>query len=122
VNFTSLVGLYSKPVARRVGWGMLADAPKSNKVPGNGDTMTPRISAVVPTRDRPDHAVPCAGSILSNVSDDFELLIVDQSEDDATEQALAVYAGDRSVRPFVPPWSPQRGGRAELGADHRIHR
>jgi glycosyltransferase involved in cell wall biosynthesis len=42
--------------------------------------------------------MPCAGSILSNVGDNFELLIVDQSEDDATEQALAVYAGDRRFR------------------------
>jgi glycosyltransferase involved in cell wall biosynthesis len=42
--------------------------------------------------------VPCAGSILSNVGDDFELLIVDQSEDNATEQALAAYAGDRRFR------------------------
>jgi glycosyltransferase involved in cell wall biosynthesis len=60
--------------------------------------MTPRISAVVPTRNRPDHAVPCAGSILSSAGDGFELLIVDQSDDDATERALAVYAGDRRLR------------------------
>jgi glycosyltransferase involved in cell wall biosynthesis len=42
--------------------------------------------------------VPCASSILSNAGGNFELLIVDQSEDDATEQALAVYAGDRRFR------------------------
>jgi glycosyltransferase involved in cell wall biosynthesis len=60
--------------------------------------MPPRISAVVPTRNRPNYAVLCAGCILSNVGDDFELLIVDQSEDDATEQALAVYADDRRFR------------------------
>jgi glycosyltransferase involved in cell wall biosynthesis len=60
--------------------------------------MTLRISAVVPTRNRPDHAVPCAGSILSNPGDDFELLVIDQSDDDATERALAVYAGDRRFR------------------------
>jgi GT2 family glycosyltransferase len=60
--------------------------------------MTLRISAVVPTRNRPDHAVPCAGSILSDATDDFELLVVDQSDDDATEQALAAFAGDRRFR------------------------
>ena len=59
---------------------------------------TPRISAIVPTRNRPDHAVLCAGSILSNAGEDFELLIVDQSDDGATERALAVYAGDRRFR------------------------
>src|SRR5437879_1289197 len=73
--------------------GMLADALTSRGT-SNGDTMTPGISAVVPTRNRPDHAAPCAGSILSNPGDDFELLIVDQSDDDASERALAVYAGD----------------------------
>jgi glycosyltransferase involved in cell wall biosynthesis len=60
--------------------------------------MTPRISAVVPTRNRPDHAAPCAGSILANAGNDFELLFIDQSDADATEQALAVYAGDRRFR------------------------
>jgi GT2 family glycosyltransferase len=60
--------------------------------------MNPPISVVVPTRNRPHHAVACAGSILSNVGDDFELLMVDQSENDATERALAVYAGDRRFR------------------------
>jgi glycosyltransferase involved in cell wall biosynthesis len=60
--------------------------------------MTTRISAVVPTRNRPDHAAPCAGSILSNPDDEFELLIVDQSDDDASERALAAYAGDRRFR------------------------
>jgi len=63
-----------------------------------GMPITPRISAVVPTRNRPDHAVLCAGSILSNTGDVFELLIVDQSDDEATERALAVYAGDRRFR------------------------
>jgi glycosyltransferase involved in cell wall biosynthesis len=60
--------------------------------------MTPQISAVVPTRNRPDHAAPCAGSILANAGDDFELLVIDQSDDDATERALAVYAGNRRFR------------------------
>jgi glycosyltransferase involved in cell wall biosynthesis len=61
-------------------------------------SKTPRISAVVPTRNRPDHAEPCVGSILSNAGDDFELLIVDQSDDAATEQSLAIYATDPRFR------------------------
>jgi glycosyltransferase involved in cell wall biosynthesis len=64
----------------------------------NGDTVTLRISAVVPTRNRPDHAAPCAASILNDTGDDFELLIVDQSDNDATEQALAAFAADRRFR------------------------
>jgi glycosyltransferase involved in cell wall biosynthesis len=57
--------------------------------------MTLQISAVVPTRNRPDHAAPCADSILKNEGDDFELVMIDQSDDDATERALATYSQDR---------------------------
>jgi len=60
--------------------------------------MTLRISAVVPTRNRPDHAAPCAHSILENAGDEFELLMVDQSDGDATERALVAYTSDRRFR------------------------
>lgn len=60
--------------------------------------MTPCISAVVPTRNRPDHAAPCAESTLANPGDDFELLIIHQSDDDATERALAAHDGDSRIR------------------------
>lgn len=66
--------------------------------PAMAISKTPRISVVVPTRNRPDHAVPCAGSILSDAADDFELLIVDQSDDATTERSLAVYATDSRFR------------------------
>jgi GT2 family glycosyltransferase len=77
--------------------------------PAMAISKTPRFSAVVPTRNRPDHAVPCAGSILSNAGDDFELLIVDQSDDATTEQSLAVYATDPRFR-YIR--SPSRGASA----------
>ncbi|HEX3776570.1 MAG TPA: glycosyltransferase family A protein [Polyangiaceae bacterium] len=48
----------------------------------------PSVSAVVPTRNRPQHAVPCARSILQN-PDLLELFFVDQSDDRKTEEALA---------------------------------
>lgn len=47
-----------------------------------------RVSAVVPTRNRPVHAIPCVSTILAN-ADALEVIVVDQSDDDATEQALA---------------------------------
>src|SRR5438552_4725595 len=72
-------------------------------------TMTPCISAVVPTRNRPDHAVPCVDAILANAGDDFELLVIDQSDDDATERALAVYHSDSRFR-YIR--SPSRGASA----------
>ncbi|HEY4105250.1 MAG TPA: glycosyltransferase family A protein, partial [Polyangiaceae bacterium] len=47
----------------------------------------PSVSVVVPTRNRPHHAIPCAQSILKN-DDLLELLFVDQSDDRKTEEAL----------------------------------
>lgn len=46
------------------------------------------VSIVVPTRGRPDHAAACVASVLR--SEGFvELIVVDQSDDVATEKALA---------------------------------
>ena len=75
--------------------------------------MTPRISVVVPTRNRPDHAAPCAGSILDNAGDAYELLVIDQSDDDATEIALAAFNSDRRFR-YVR--SSDRGASAARNA------
>jgi GT2 family glycosyltransferase len=60
--------------------------------------MTPRVSAVVPTRNRPDHAAACVASILANQGHDFELVVVDQSDDDSTERVLAPFGGDSRFR------------------------
>lgn len=45
------------------------------------------VSAIVPTRDRPAHALACAKAILAN-DRLLELLVVDQSDSDETQQAL----------------------------------
>ena len=51
-------------------------------------TTWPAVSVVIPTRNRPDHAVACARTILRG--DGFvELLVVDQSEGGETESGLA---------------------------------
>jgi glycosyltransferase involved in cell wall biosynthesis len=59
-------------------------------------TMSERVSVVVPTRNRPAHAAACAASILA--ADGFvDLIVVDQSDDRATEEALS-QIGDRRLR------------------------
>ncbi|MGB5757984.1 MAG: glycosyltransferase, partial [Acidimicrobiales bacterium] len=58
----------------------------------------PTVTIVVATRNRPGDAVVAAGSVLAGDGIDFELVVVDQSDDDATEVALADLADDHRVR------------------------
>jgi GT2 family glycosyltransferase len=64
------------------------------------------ISVVVPTRNRPQDAESCVRSILANPDADFELVVVDQSEEGATKDRLMQFAGDPR---FQYLRSPTRG-------------
>lgn len=46
------------------------------------------LSLVVATRNRPHEIGPCVETLRQNASDYLELLVVDQSDDDASERAL----------------------------------
>jgi GT2 family glycosyltransferase len=54
----------------------------------------PTISVVVPTRNRPQHALDCAKSILATAGF-IELVIVDQSDNPQTREALATLRDER---------------------------
>ncbi|HLF79266.1 MAG TPA: glycosyltransferase family A protein [Dehalococcoidia bacterium] len=56
------------------------------------------ISVVICTRNRPELIGQAVGSVLACDHPDFELLVVDQSSDDATERALAKYRSDVHLR------------------------
>jgi GT2 family glycosyltransferase len=60
------------------------------------DPDNPSISIVVPTRNRPDHAVECARALLF-CSGFTEIVFVDQSDESATEKALQSI-GDARLR------------------------
>ena len=47
-----------------------------------------QIAVVIPTRNRPDHAEPCVRTVLANPEPDLEVILIDQSNDDATELAV----------------------------------
>jgi glycosyltransferase involved in cell wall biosynthesis len=53
-----------------------------------------RLSVVVPTRNRPDHAIQCVISILTNQSL-VDLIVVDQSDGAETEKSLAAVSDPR---------------------------
>lgn len=58
----------------------------------------PACSIVVATRNRGATLVPLVESVLAGTFSDFELVIVDQSLDDATEHALAPFLADDRLR------------------------
>ena len=60
--------------------------------------MTRRISALICTRNRPDLIANAVGSVLANNHPDFELVVIDQSTDDASERALSGYLADARLR------------------------
>ena len=60
--------------------------------------MSARIAVVVPTRNRPDHAAACAQSILANPERSLEVVLVDQSDDDATERIVGRHIDDPRFR------------------------
>jgi GT2 family glycosyltransferase len=66
-------------------------------VPEAERAVLPPISVVVPTRNRPDHAEPCARSIL-RIPGEFECVMIDQSDGDATARALEPLASDPRFR------------------------
>jgi GT2 family glycosyltransferase len=66
-------------------------------VPG-GSVGTARISVVVPTRNRAHDIGHCVRSILANPGAQFELVVVDQSDSDATQRALAPFLVDPRFR------------------------
>jgi GT2 family glycosyltransferase len=57
----------------------------------------PQVSVIVSTRGRPDQIADCVNSILVNRGA-FEVIVVDQSIDDATERALAPFRADGRLR------------------------
>jgi glycosyltransferase involved in cell wall biosynthesis len=63
--------------------------------------MTP-IAVVIPTRNRGAQAAEAAGAVLRDKGD-FELVVVDQSSDDATEEAFRAMQRDPRLRVIRSP-------------------
>jgi glycosyltransferase involved in cell wall biosynthesis len=60
-----------------------------------GELQRPSVSVVVPTRNRPEHALACVKELLK--AEGFrEIIVVDQSDSDATELLLGTLADPRA--------------------------
>jgi len=62
----------------------------------------PLVSVIVCTRNRPTSVAGCVGSILSSDYANFELLVVDQSDDKATVNQLAPLVANSSRFSLLP--------------------
>ncbi len=60
--------------------------------------LIPRISTIICTRNRGDGLISTVESVLKNQHPAFEVIIVDQSTDDRTEAAVALFLSDPRVR------------------------
>jgi glycosyltransferase involved in cell wall biosynthesis len=58
----------------------------------------PLVTAIVSTRNRAEEIGPCVESILKSENVDFELVVVDQSETDASRRAIEPFASDPRLR------------------------
>jgi GT2 family glycosyltransferase len=58
------------------------------------------LTALLCTRGRGDNVARCVGSLLRNEYPAFEVIVVDQSEDDRSERSLDAYRGDPRLRYF----------------------
>ena len=77
------------------------------------------VTALVCTRDRPESLVRAVRSLLASSDVQFELVVVDQSDDLKSAQALAPFASDARLR-YVR--SAARGAGAALNEGLRLAR
>lgn len=60
--------------------------------------MTVHVSAVICTRNRPDMIAQAVQSVLDNTYPEFDLVVIDQSDDDRTERIVrSMVGGDHAV-------------------------
>jgi GT2 family glycosyltransferase len=58
----------------------------------------PSVSVVISTRNRTSDVIQCVESVLENRTPSFELLLIDQGDDNALESALRPFARDPRLR------------------------
>lgn len=80
-------------------------------------THSPLISAVVCTRNRGASVVATIETILANTHPDFEVLLIDQSTDDNTWQAIAPFQVDARFR-YLRSRTRGLGRARNLGLRH----
>jgi glycosyltransferase involved in cell wall biosynthesis len=66
------------------------------------EEAVPQVSVVIPTRNRPAALRACLEAILAGELQAFEILVMDQSDDDETKAIAAKFADDRIAYDRMP--------------------
>lgn len=62
--------------------------------------MDPRVSVIIPTKDRPHYVAQAICSVLNQEFRDFEILVVDGTAEDHTEEVISKFT-DQRIR-YIP--------------------
>jgi glycosyltransferase involved in cell wall biosynthesis len=106
VDFLAHLMIWLFPRSIRSGISVFLDKLKKgresgpNMQVGTATREQKRISVVLATRNRSDLIPEAVRSILQNDHPDFEVVVVDQSDDDRTEAALESFTSDPRIRYF----------------------
>jgi glycosyltransferase involved in cell wall biosynthesis len=76
----------------------------------------PRVSVLIATLDRPDHLADCLPTVLANDYLDFEVIVVDQSEGDASRRVVEALADPRARYLHQRPAGLSRARNAAVAA------
>lgn len=77
----------------------------------------PKVSAIICTADRGDSVVATIQSLLENTYPSFEVLVIDQSDDDSTQQAVAPFKADPRFR-YIRSDTKGSGRAHNIGLSH----
>ncbi len=73
------------------------------------------VSVIIPTRNRPDLIGNAVGSVLRNTYPDFDILVVDQSDDDQTAKVVQRLAADHPALRYLHLNRPGLSGAYNAG-------
>lgn len=89
--------------------------PLVDEIPGMNHTMeNPSISVIVCTRNRGASVAPTIQSILGNTHHSFEVILIDQSTDNATSTAIEPFLQDHRLK-FIRSQTTGKGLACNIG-------
>ena len=120
VDFLAHLTIWLVPRSIRSSISIFLDKRKQPRAASVAEsTACKRISVVLATRNRANLIPEAVRSILQNDHPDFEVVVVDQSDDDRTEASLEPFMSDPRIRYFR---DSRRGRSAGQNAGFRAAR